>query len=87
MVDARFRQDSLSLHHYQGMMELHAVPTTGTVVLNGSPLPLDGQLSARIDVRAGLHTVQWLDSSGVVGWREQVEVLPFQNKALSIRVR
>jgi predicted Ser/Thr protein kinase len=87
VVDARFRQDSLALHHYQGTMVLHAVPPSGQVVLDNAPLPLDGEQSAMVEVRVGLHTVQWVDSSGVMRWREQVDLLPFQNKALAIRVR
>jgi serine/threonine protein kinase len=57
----------------------------GTLIIDGTPVTEYSNSNISIQLKAGSHRVEWIDSASRKRFSEIVELLPFENKKISLR--
>ncbi len=79
-----FHEVSSSARHLDGAVVLAFYPDTGTLYIDGVPIPDSTDPAAPIPLPFGEHRLSWRMAEGLEVWRERVFVLPFETTGLGI---
>jgi serine/threonine protein kinase len=81
---ARLLEDTLKSASLKGRIIIQNYPEKGIFSIDDS-LRDTTNFKSGIECLYGIHTLSWKNDSGLITWKEKVNILPFQKKYISIK--
>ncbi len=83
-LSAAFRKTHGSANALDATLYLSHIPVQGSLYIDGKVYGRDSVMTKGLSLDFGTHTLVWRMNSGTIGWKEHVQLLPFERQGVHI---